>query len=81
MEPVRRRIGWMLIDLAADQFVAITARALKEVLVERASQSSAACSGVHHDAVYVDEARNSIPKPAEIRAVIKSVLVERDQKR
>ena len=81
MEGVGGGIGRVGIDLAHHDCVARSRSLLEQMLVQFARQSLSARRARNHHAVDIDEARQALAEPQEIRAIVGGVLIESDQQR
>ena len=81
MERVRPGIGRIRIDFRDDPFMTGFDGMLKECLMQTAGKTLAPRGWRDHDPVQIDKSRVAAAKPQEVRAVIVSILIERQQHR
>src|ERR1700736_5345918 len=79
MKRVRFRVRRVLVDLAENLPVSGPHGMLEQILIEPARAAAPACRCCDHDPVDIDKARIARAKPLEIRAVVRSILIERQQ--
>jgi hypothetical protein len=79
MKRVRFRVRRVLVDLAENLPVSGPRRMFEQILIESARAAAPACRCRDHDPVDIDKARIARAKPLEIRAVVRSILIERQQ--
>src|ERR1700730_1889949 len=80
MESVRHRVRWAHVDFTDNALVPGPNSMLEQIGIEPERAAAPARRCCDHDSVHIDEAWIARTEPQEIRAVVVSILIERQQK-